>query len=107
MNKTIYDCWRCVHRNDHNPYGIDYCDLYDTRCNFANDRCNYSDTESSSDGDVNIGTHHGPTFIGWYLITIILVVLSVILFSCATQRPLPALGHDPDTMYWPQQHIIE
>ena len=39
MKRTIYDCWKCRHHNSDNPYGIDYCEVHDTRCSFAHDDC--------------------------------------------------------------------
>ena len=76
MKKTIYDCWRCRHCNTHNPYGIEYCDLYDTRCNFANDNCDYSDPDPMTDDELTArSVKRGLTFIGWHLLAIIATAL--------------------------------
>lgn len=49
MKQTIYDCWRCRHHSDDNPYGIDYCDRHETRCSFAVDDCDDFEEDEETD----------------------------------------------------------
>ena len=84
MKRTIYDCWNCRHSNNDNPYGIDYCEVHDTRCSFAHDDCD--DFEPDTDGN---DRHSEPTcrltLIGWYLFGIITVLLLCwLLTGCTT-----------------------
>ena len=98
MKRTIYDCWNCLHSNSDNPYGIDYCEVHDTRCSFANDDCDHFEP----DGDC---TDRQPeslrrmSVIGWYLLTIALSVLTCCLLTgCTTMRYVPVVEHRTDTL---------
>ena len=89
MKRTIYDCWKCRHHNSDNPYGIDYCEVHDTRCSFAHDDCdNFEPTDGGND------RHPEPprrlTVIGWYLLVIaIAVLLGLLVMGCTTTRYMP------------------
>jgi len=89
MKRTIYDCWKCRHHNSDNPYGIDYCEVHDTRCSFAHDDCdNFEPTDGGND------RHPEPprrlTVIGWYLLVIaIAVLLGLLVMGCTTTRYVP------------------
>lgn len=76
MKRTIYDCLHCRHNNSDNHYGIDYCEVHDTRCSFAYDDCDHFEPNSNTGGN---DRHPKPprrmSVIGWYLLGIALVVL--------------------------------
>ena len=98
MKRTIYDCWNCRHSNNDNPYGIDYCEVHDTRCSFAHDDCD--DYEPDTDGN---DRHSEPTcrltLIGWYLLGIITALLLCwLLTGCTTTKYVPIVEHRTDTM---------
>jgi len=89
MKRTIYDCYNCSHRNSNNPYGIDYCEVHDTRCSFAHDDC---DDFEPNDG----GNERQPqpprrlSVTGWYLLAIaISVLLGWLLMGCTTTQYVP------------------
>jgi hypothetical protein len=86
MKRTIYDCWRCRHHNSDNPYGIDYCEVHDTRCSFAHDDCD--DFEPDNDG--NERQPQPPcrlTVIIWYLeIIAVAAILGWLLMGCTTTK---------------------
>ena len=89
MKRTIYDCWKCRHHNSDNPYGIDYCEIHDTRCSFAHDDCD--DFEPVNDCNER---HTQPprrlTVIIWYLELIaVAAILGWLLMSCTTTRYVP------------------
>lgn len=89
MKRTIYDCWNCRHHNSDNPYGIDYCEVHDTRCSFAHDDCD--NFEPITDGKV---CHPQPPrrmiVIGWYLLAItIALLLGLLLTGCTTTEYVP------------------
>lgn len=89
MKRTIYDCWKCRHHNSDNPYGIDYCEVHDTRYSFAYDDCD--NFEPDTDGDER--QPQPPcrlSVIGWYLLTIAIVVLiGWLLTGCTTTEYVP------------------
>lgn len=89
MKRTIYDCWKCRHHNSDNPYGIDYCEVHDTRCSFAHDDC---DNFEPTDG----GNERQPqpprrlSVIIWYLeIITVAAILGWLLMGCTTTRYVP------------------
>ena len=99
MKRTIYDCWRCRHHNSDNPYGIDYCEVHDTRCSFAHDDCD--DFEPVNDCNER---HPQPprrlTVIIWYLELIaVAAILGWLLMGCTTTRYVPVEHHTTDTVY--------
>ena len=100
MKRTIYDCWKCRHHNSDNPYGIDYCEVHDTRCSFAHDDCDNFEPDTDTGGNER---HPQPprrlTLIGWYLLTIALAVLIVwLLTGCTTTKYVPVVEHRTDTL---------
>lgn len=86
MKKNIYDCWKCRHHNSDNPYGIDYCEVHDTRCTFACDDCDNFEPDTDTDG--NDGQTEPPrrmTLLGWYLLAIaVAALLGCLLMGCTT-----------------------
>ena len=88
MKRTMYDCLNCRHNNSDNHYGIDYCDVHDTRCSFAYDDCDHFEPNSNTGG--NDRHQHPPrrmSVIGWYLLGIALVVLiGWLLMGCTTTK---------------------
>lgn len=91
MKRTIYDCWNCRHSHSNNPYGIDYCDMHDTRCSFANNDCDYFEPDTDTYGN---DRHSEPTcrltVIGWYLLGIITALLLCwLLTGCTTTEYVP------------------
>lgn len=86
MKKNIYDCWKCRHHNSDNPYGIDYCEVHDTRCSFACDDCDNFEPDTDTDG--NDGQTEPPrrmTLLGWYLLAIaVAALLGCLLMGCTT-----------------------
>lgn len=98
MKRTIYDCWHCRHHNSKNPYGIDYCEMHDTRCSFTFDECD--DFEPDDDGNDRQPepTCH-LTLIGWYLLGIVFaVLLGWLLMGCTTTKYVPISSHTTDTL---------
>jgi hypothetical protein len=90
MKRTIYDCWKCHYHNNNNPYGIDYCEVHDTRCSFANDDCDHF--EPITDGKESY--HPEPprrlAVIGWYVLVIAIVLLiGWLLAGCTTTKYVP------------------
>ena len=89
MKRTIYDCWKCRHHNSDNPYGIDYCEVHDTRCSFAHDDCD----NFEPDNDGNERHPQQPrrlTVIIWYLeIIAVAAILGWLLMGCTTTRYVP------------------
>ena len=89
MKRTIYDCWNCRHSHSDNPYGIDYCEVHDTRCSFAHDDCdNFEPTDGGND------RHPQPprrlSVIVWYLEAIaVAALLGWLLMGCTTTRYVP------------------
>jgi len=91
MKRTIYDCWNCRHHNSNNPYGIDYCEVHDTRCSFAYDDCDNFEPDTDTGGN---DRHSQPPFrltvIGWYLLGIITALLLCwLLTGCTTTKYVP------------------
>ena len=88
MKRTIYDCWKCSHHNSNNPYGIDYCEVHDTRCSFAHDDCDNFEPDTDTDG--NDGQTEPPrrmTLLGWYLLAIaVAALLGCLLMGCTTTK---------------------
>jgi len=86
MKRTIYDCWNCCHRNSNNPYGIDYCEVHDTRCSFAHDDCdNFEPT--TSDSDCQPQPRCRPTLTAFYLLAIVIaLLLGLLLMGCTTTK---------------------
>lgn len=98
MKRTIYDCWNCLHSNSDNPYGIDYCKVYDTRCSFANDDCDHFEPDGDC-ADRQPESLRRMSVIGWYLLTIALSVLTCLLLTgCSTMRYVPVVEHRTDTL---------
>ena len=98
MKRTIYDCWNCRHHNSDNPYGIDYCEVHDTRCSFAHDDCD--DFEPDDDGN---DRHSQPPFrltvIGCYLLAIVFaVLLGWLLMGCTTTKYVQIPEYHNDTV---------
>ena len=89
MKRTIYDCWKCRHHNSNNPYGIDYCEVHDTRCSFAHDDCdNFEPTDDGSERQPQ--PPFRLTLIGWYLLAItIAALLGLLLTGCTTTEYVP------------------
>ena len=82
MKRTIYECWNCRHSNSNNPYGIDYCEVHDTRCSFA---CNDCDDFEPDGNDIQTEPPRRLTLIGWYLLTItVAALLAWLLIGCTT-----------------------
>jgi hypothetical protein len=86
MKRTIYDCWSCCHRNSNNPYGIDYCEVHDTRCSFAHDDCdNFEPT--ANDSDLQPQPRCRPTLTACYLLAIVIaLLLGLLLMGCTTTK---------------------
>ena len=84
MKRTIYDCWQCRHHNSDNPYGIDYCEVHDTRCSFAYDDCDNFEPDTGG----NERQPQSPcrlAVIVWCVLTITLaVLLGFLLTGCTT-----------------------
>lgn len=98
MKRTIYDCWNCLHSNSDNPYGIDYCDVHDTRCSFANDDCDHFEPDVDCT-DRQPESLRRMSVIGWYLLTITLSLLTCCLLTgCSTTRYVPVVEHRTDTL---------
>ena len=92
MKRTIYDCWKCRHHNSNNPYGIDYCEVHDTRCSFAYDDCDNfeSDTDNAETIDITRQAPRMSTMKTAIILAIIITcVLMAILSSCTTTRYVP------------------
>ena len=92
MKRTIYDCWKCRHRNSNNPYGIDYCEVHDTRCSFAYDDCDNfeSDTDNAETIDITRQAPRMSTMKTAIILAIIITcVLMAILSSCTTTKYVP------------------
>jgi len=107
MKRTIYDCWNCCHRNSDNPYGIDYCEVHDTRCSFAHDDCDDFDPDTYTGGnDIQTEPPCRLTLIGWYLLAIVFaVLLGWLLMGCTTTKYVPMPEYHNDTTYiTKQQH---
>ena len=89
MKRTIYDCWNCRHHNSKNPYGIDYCELHDTRCSFAHDDCDNFEPDTG-DNDRQPQLPCRLTLIGWYLLIIVIAfLLGWLLMGCTTTKYVP------------------
>lgn len=89
MKRTIYDCWNCRHSNSDNRYGIDYCEVRNTRCSFAYDDC--EDFEPTADGEAcHSDLPRRLTVIGWYVLTLIAAAqLGWLLMGCTTTKYIP------------------
>lgn len=100
MEQTIYDCWNCCHRNSDNSYGIDYCEVHDTRCSFANDDCDDFEPDTGTGGnDRPTQPPRRLTLIGWYLLTIVFaVLLGWLLMGCTTTKYVPIPEYHNDTV---------
>lgn len=100
MKRNIFDCWECRHHNSNNPYGIDYCDVHDTRCSFACGDCDHFEPDTNTDG--NDGHPQPPqrlNVIGWYLLTIVTaLLLGLLLTGCTTTKYVPVVEHRTDTL---------
>ena len=82
MKRTIYDCWKCRHHNSDNPYGIDYCEVHDTRCSFACDDCDDFEPDGN---DIQAEPPRRLTLLGWYLLAIaVAALLGCLLMGCTT-----------------------
>ena len=90
MKRTIYDCWKCRHHNSDNPYGIDYCEVHDTRCSFAHDDCDNFEPDTNTGNERQPRSPRRLTVIGWYLLVIaIAVLLGLLVMGCTTTRYVP------------------
>lgn len=87
MKRTIYDCWQCSHHNSDNPYGIDYCEVHDTRCSFACDDCDDFEPDGN---DIQAEPPRRLSLIGWYLLTItVAALLAWLMMGCTTTKYVP------------------
>ena len=106
MTRTIYDCWNCRHHNSDNPYGIDYCELHDTRCSFAHDDCD--GFEPDDDGSHRHRQPQPPcrlSLIGWYLLAVLVTIMTVLMLAgCTTTKYVPIIEHHTDTLIQTQHH---
>jgi len=104
MKRTIFDCWRCQHHDSNNPYGLDYCNVQNTRCSFAYDHCEDYEPEQVKGED-----HHeqqqeqqqqprGMGLIGCYLMFVLAALLGWLLTGCTTTRYVPVVEHKTDTL---------
>ena len=100
MKRTIYDCWKCRYHNSDNPYGIDYCEIHDTQCSFANDDCDDFDPDTYTGGnDRPTQPPRRLTVIGWYLLAIVFaVLLGWLLMGCTTTKYVPMPEYHNDTV---------
>ena len=100
MKRTIYDCWNCRHHNSDNPYGIDYCEVHDTRCSFAHDDCDDFEPDTNTGGnDIQTEPSRGLTVIGWYLLAVaVAILLACLLMGCTTTKYVPVVEHRTDTL---------
>ena len=92
MKRTIYDCWNCRHHNSDNPYGIDYCEVHDTRCSLAYDDCDdfEPDTDNADTSDITHLALRTATVKTAIIITVIIIcLLMAILSSCTTTKYVP------------------
>lgn len=98
MKRTIYDCWKCRHSHSDNPYGIDYCEVHDTRCSFAHDDCDNFESDTNTGGnDIQPEPPRRLTVIGWYLL-FITALLAWLLIGCTTTKYVPVVEHKTDTL---------
>jgi hypothetical protein len=106
MKRTIYDCWNCRYHNSDNPYGIDYCEIHDTRCSFANDDCDNFEPDTDTGGNERYPQPpRRLTLIGWYLLAIVFaVLLGWLLMGCTTTKYVPIYRHTTDTVRITQHH---
>lgn len=106
MNKrTIFDCWKCKHHDSNNPYGLDYCNVQDTRCSFVCENCENFEPEKGED-------HHeqqeqeeqeppkGMGLIGCYLMFVLAALLGWLLTGCTTTKFVPVVEYHTDTLLW-------
>jgi hypothetical protein len=100
MKRTIYDCWNCRYHNSDNPYGIDYCEIHDTRCSFANDDCDNFEPYTDTGGNERYPQPpRRLTLIGWYLLAIVFaVLLAWLLMGCTTTKYVPIPEYHNDTV---------
>ena len=100
MKQTIYDCWKCRHHNSDNPYGIDYCEIHDTRCSFANDDCDNFEPDTDTGGkDIQTEPPRRLTMIDWYLLAIVFaVLLGWLLMGCTTTKYVSMPEYHNDTV---------
>lgn len=98
MKRTIYDCWNCRHSNSDNPYGIDHCEVHDTRCSFAHDNCDDYEPEKGDDDHEQQQQPRKTGLIGCYLIFIIAALLGWLLTGCTTTKYVPVVEHRTDTL---------
>ena len=92
MKRTIYDCWKCRHHNSNNPYGIDYCEVHDTRCSIAYVDCDNfeADTDNAETIDITRQAPRMSTMKTAIILAIIITcVLMAILSSCTTTKYVP------------------
>lgn len=102
MKRTIYDCWQCSHHNSDNPYGIDYCEVHDTRCSFVCDDCDDFEPDGN---DIQAEPPRRLTLIGWYLLTItVAALLAWLMMGCTATRYVPVYHHTTDTLCITQYH---
>ena len=98
MKRTIYDCWNCRHHNSDNPYGIDYCEVHDTRCSFVCDDCDDFEPDTNTcDDNRQPEPPRRLTVIGWYLL-VITAMLVWLLIGCTTTKYVPVVEHKTDTL---------
>lgn len=97
MKRTIYDCWKCRHHNSDNPYGIDYCEVHDTRCSFAHDNCDDYEPEKGDD-EHEQQQPRKTGLIGCYLMFVFAALLGWLLTGCTTTKFVPVVEHKTDTL---------
>lgn len=87
MKRTIYDCWNCRHSNSDNPYGMDYCEVHDTRCSFAYDDCDDFEPTDGDNADTSDITHQAlrtATVKTLIIFAVIVTCLLLAIFSSCT-----------------------
>ena len=88
MKRTIYDCWNCRHSNNDNPYGMDYCEVHDTRCSFAYSDCDNFEPTDGDNADTSDITNQALRTATVKTVIILAVIITCVLLaifsSCTT-----------------------
>ena len=87
MKRTIYDCWNCRHSNNDNPYGMDYCEVHDTRCSFAYSDCDNfepTDGDNADTSDITNQALRTATVKTVIILAVIITCLLMAIFSSCT-----------------------
>ena len=88
MKRTIYDCWNCRHSNNDNPYGMDYCEVHDTRCSFAYGDCDNFEPTDGDNADTSDITNQALRTATVKTVIILAVIITCVLLaifsSCTT-----------------------